>query len=54
MQALYAYTRGMTAAWNPLFTMLYYEVVSVGGSILFIALTSRIPFCKKYMFMIKN
>lgn len=33
--------------------MLLLEVVSVGGSIAIIALLSRVPFCRKYLFMIK-
>lgn len=33
--------------------MLFLEAVSVGGSIVVIALLSRIPICRKYLFMMK-
>lgn len=33
--------------------LLFYEIVSVGGSIALIIPLSKIPFCKKYLFLIK-
>lgn len=44
----------VSVAWNPAVQMLFYEVVSVAGSILLIASLSRNAVCKEYMFMIKT
>lgn len=41
------------SAWNPAVKLLFLEVVSVGGSIVLIALLSKVPLLKKYLFMIK-
>ena len=40
--------------WSHLWTLLFLEGVSVGGSILLIALFSGIPFCRRRMFGIKG
>ncbi|MDO5785295.1 MAG: acyltransferase [Eubacteriales bacterium] len=40
-------------SWPRPAAMLFLEAVSVGGSIAVIALLSRIPACRKYLFMIK-
>lgn len=40
--------------WSHLWTLLFLEGVSVGGSILLIAPLSRIPFCRRRMFGIKG
>ena len=42
------------SAWSRVLQLLFYEGVSVGGSILFIAVLSQIPVLRKYMFMIKD
>ena len=41
------------ARWNPALKLVYLEVVSVGVSIVLIALLSRIKLLRKYLFMIK-
>ena len=40
--------------WARSLTLLFLEGVSVGGSILLIALFSGIPFCRRRMFGIKG
>lgn len=40
--------------WSHLWTLLFLEGVSVGGSVLLIALFSGIPFCRRRMFGIKG
>ena len=41
------------AAWEPALKTLFLEAVSVGASIVLIALLSKIKVLKKYLFMIK-
>lgn len=38
---------------NPILTFIILEVISVGGSIVFISLLSKVPIFKKYVFLIK-
>ena len=53
MEILVRVVAAFSDSWNSALLMLFYEVVSVGGSILFIKILSKNSFCKKYMFMIK-
>lgn len=53
MEILVCVVAAFSDFWNPALLMLFYAVVSVGGSILFIKILSKNSFCKKYMFMIK-
>ncbi len=53
MEILVRFIAALSVSWNPALLMLFYEVVSVGGSVLFIAILSKNRFCRKYMFMIK-
>ncbi|MCD8356659.1 MAG: acyltransferase [Clostridia bacterium] len=40
--------------WCKPLAMLFLEAVSIGGSVVIIRIFSRIPFCKKYLFMVKG
>ena len=53
MEMLVRVSPVLSDSWNPALLMLFYEVVSVGVSVLFIEILSKNHFCKKYMFMIK-
>ena len=39
--------------WNPVLKTLFLEVVSVGGSILLIAILSQIKLLRRYLFLVK-
>jgi surface polysaccharide O-acyltransferase-like enzyme len=52
MSAMYWYM-DLTAMARPLRVVLF-ETVSFGGSVIIIRLLAKIPFCKKYLFLIKD
>jgi surface polysaccharide O-acyltransferase-like enzyme len=52
MSAMYWYM-DLTAIARPLRVVLF-ETVSFGGSVIIILLLAKIPFCKKYLFLIKD
>lgn len=41
------------SAWDPALKLMFLEIVSVGGSVAVIAVLSKVPLLKKYLFMIK-